>query len=102
MKRLSIAGGQFNVKSLRQACIVMPKFTRILLVIVKVDECGTNLFYKMLLQEDMHQVAGMNTLILNAIWQVLRIKQQNELFSTKGLLCGGNQRLKGVCFVRNM
>jgi hypothetical protein len=32
-----------------------------MLVIVKVNECGTNWLQKMLLQEDMYQVAGMNT-----------------------------------------
>ena len=42
----------------------MPKLTSTLLVIVKMNECGTNWLQKMLLQEDMHQEVGMNTGIL--------------------------------------
>ena len=32
----------------------------------------------------------------------VRKKQQNKLLSNKGLLCGEDQRLKDVCFVRSM
>jgi len=42
----------------------MPKLTSTLLVIVKVNECGTNWLQKMLLQEDMHQKVDINTVIL--------------------------------------
>ena len=56
----------------------------------------------MLLHEDMHQVAGMSALNLKGIWYIFRKKLQNELFSTKGLLCGVDQKLKCVWFVRSM
>ena len=56
----------------------------------------------MLLHENMHQVAGMSALNLKGIWYVFRKKLQNELFSTKCLLCGGDQKLKCVWFVRIM
>ena len=78
--------------------MLIPKLTRILLVIDKVNESGSNWLQKMLLQEDMHQVAGMKTLILKDIYHVLRKELQNELFSSKVLLCGGDQRLKGILF----
>ena len=39
---------------LNKTGLLMPKLPRILLVIVKVNECGTNWMQKMLLQEDMH------------------------------------------------
>jgi hypothetical protein len=45
----------------------MPKLTRVLFIIVTVTELGTECFQRMLLQEDMHEVAGMNALILQAI-----------------------------------
>jgi len=44
--------------------LLMPKLTSTLLVIVKVNECGTNWLQKMLLQEDMHQKVDINTVIL--------------------------------------
>jgi hypothetical protein len=82
--------------------LFMPKLTRILLVILKVNECGTNLLQRMLLQENLHQVAGMNTLVLKAIWQLLRRKQQNKLFSNKGFAMWGRPEIEGCMFVRSM
>jgi hypothetical protein len=52
----------------------MPKLIRILLVIVKVNECGTSWVQKMLFQEGIHQVAGINTLNLKAICHFLKKK----------------------------
>jgi hypothetical protein len=37
---------------------------------VEVAKHGTKLLQRMLLQEDMLQMAGMNTLILKAIWHI--------------------------------
>ena len=61
----------------------MPKLTRILLVIFKVNECGTNVLQQMLLQENMHQVAGMNTLVLKAIWQLLGRNSKTSYFQIR-------------------
>jgi len=74
---------------------------RVQFVVVTVTECGTECVQRML-QEDMHEGAGMNSLILKAIWHMLRKKQQIDKFSSKGFLCEGDQRLKGVCFVRSV
>jgi hypothetical protein len=85
--QFSIPGGQFDGKS---NFLPMPTVTRILLVIVKVNICGTNCLQKMLLQEVMHQLAGMNRLILKAIWKVLRKKKQKtSYFQLSGFCVGG-------------
>jgi hypothetical protein len=39
-------------------------------MIVEVAKHGTELLQRMLLQKDMHEVAGVNTLISKAIWHI--------------------------------
>jgi hypothetical protein len=92
LNHLYIPGGQFTVKLLGQACFVVPKLTRILLVIVNVNECGTNWLQKILLQEDMHQVACINTLILIAVWHVLRKNSKTSYFQLRGCYVGETRK----------